>query len=131
VSAYRYRKVTLHGHPSADAQGHVLAHILIAEAALGKHLPPLAMVHHVDENQANNANRNLVICQDQGYHKLLHVRARTVRAGGDPNTEKLCGDCDRCRPFAAFNIRRGHLSTGLQNICRDCQHKRWQKRSAA
>lgn len=124
----RYKKVTIHGHPKADPQGHVYIHVLAAERAIGKSLPPKAMVHHVDDDGTNNANRNLVICQDQAYHKLLHVRAKVVRAGGNPNAEKFCRDCDRCRPFAEFNRSTNHKSTGLQSICRDCQHARWQKR---
>lgn len=128
---YSYRKRTVHGHPKADPQGHVLVHVLVVEKALGKPLPPRAVVHHVDEDHQNNANRNLVICQDQGYHKLLHYRARIVRAGGNPNTDKFCADCNACRPLSAFNARSTHRSSGKQSVCRECQKTRWQRRSAA
>lgn len=99
----------------------VYLHVLIAETALGHPLPAGAEVHHVDEDRTNNKNANLVICQDKAYHKLLHVRMRIVRAGGNPNTDKLCGDCGRARPLIAFNIRRGNKSTGRQSACRGCQ----------
>lgn len=39
-------------------------HVHIAEKALGKAIPKGSVVHHVDENPANNAAENLVICQD-------------------------------------------------------------------
>ncbi len=130
-ATYNYRKRIVAGHPNADAQGHVLEHILIAEKALGRILPPKAIVHHVDEDTFNNANQNLVICQDQAYHKLLHVRARIVRRGGNPNTDKFCRDCDSCKPLEAFNVRKSHLSTGRQSVCRDCQKVRYVKTKVA
>jgi hypothetical protein len=60
-------------------------HVHIAERALGKELPKGAEVHHVDGNGRNNANRNLVICQDASYHRLLHRRAKALRELGDAN----------------------------------------------
>lgn len=106
-------------HPNATAQGHVFVHVLVSEAALGRTLPKGAHVHHVDGNHRNNANANLVICQDAAYHKLLHVRARIVRAGGDPNTQKICSACQLVKDLDQFNARAGH-STGRQNNCREC-----------
>lgn len=104
------------GHPRASASGCVGEHVLIAEAALGRYLPDGVDVHHVDENITNNANSNLVICQDRAYHKLLHLRARVVRAGRDPDTQRLCGACHTPKPFSAFY----RLRDGLQRRCRDC-----------
>ena len=74
-------------------RGIVKTHIAIAEAALGRPLPDGAEVHHVDHNKRNNVPSNLVICQDKAYHLFLHVRARVVRAGGDPNTQRICHRC--------------------------------------
>lgn len=69
-----------------------LAHRVIAERALGKPLPRRAVVHHVDGDRANNANSNLVICQDSEYHTLLHNRQRALEATGNANSVR-CGDC--------------------------------------
>jgi len=55
-------------------------HILVAEKALGKPLPPGAEVHHLDENRRNNKPNNLVICPSRAYHKLLHMRMRQLKA---------------------------------------------------
>jgi hypothetical protein len=64
-------------HPRAH-NGCVFEHILLAEKALGKTLPPKVVVHHHDPEQ-------LVVCQDQGYHMLLHKRQRALKAGGNAN----------------------------------------------
>jgi len=73
---------------------HKPVHIANAEKALGKPLPEKAVVHHVDGNPANNANSNLVICQDHTYHMLLHRRARALKECGDPN-KRICVYCNK------------------------------------
>lgn len=127
---FAYRIQSGHkGHPRAVGQWHnVQEHVLIAERALGHYLPQGSEVHHVDENTLNNANRNLVICQDRAYHKLLHCRADVVRAGGNPNTERMCGTCATPKPFAAFNQCKANKTYGLNPTCRECQRvlfKKW------
>lgn len=96
------------------------SHVLNAEQALGKPLPPKAVVHHVDSNRWNNANTNLVICQDQHYHMLIHVRTRIVRAGGNPNTQKICCCCKQMLVYANFCQSR-RCNDGLHETCRECQ----------
>lgn len=44
---------------------------LIAERVLGRKLKNGEVVHHIDGNRNNNANNNLLIC-DETYHKRLH-----------------------------------------------------------
>lgn len=67
-------------------------HITVAERALGRPLPDGAIVHHVDEVRTHNANANLVICPNQGYHALLHQRMN-ARAAGAPLHYKPCRFC--------------------------------------
>lgn len=68
------------GHPRISKQagrsGYVFEHILVAEAALGKFLPPGAVIHHVNGVKSDNRPSNLVICENQSYHLLLHARAK-------------------------------------------------------
>lgn len=115
-----YMRRAVGGHPRADENGRVLEHVLIAERALGKPLPPKAIVHHSDRDRSNNLNGNLVICQDQAYHVLLHYRMRAIGAGRDPNKEKKCATCQEWKVFSGF---RKNASTfdGLHPECKPCK----------
>lgn len=106
-----------------DEHWYSSAHRLAAERAIGHTLPVTAEVHHVDGNPRNNKNSNLVICQDAAYHRLLHVRADIVRAGGDPNTQRLCSQCHTLKAFHAFNKRPNHRSYGIRAACRECENR--------
>lgn len=72
-----------------------LAHVLVAEKAIGKPLPPGAVVHHIDGNPSNNAPNNLVICPDQGYHMLIHRRQTALENSGNANFKK----CVYCKQY--------------------------------
>lgn len=101
--------------PNGDLR---LIHQVRAEKALGRPLPPGAHVHHVDEDPWN-PNARLVICEDQTYHGLLHRRTRIVRAGGNPNTDKICCGCKAVLPKTDFD--RYHAAfDGRQATCRKC-----------
>ncbi len=65
-------------------------HVVKAEKALGRPLPGRALVHHVNYSKADNENGNLVICPDNKYHALLHLRTDCLRAGYDPDKYKRC-----------------------------------------
>lgn len=101
-------------------------HIAIAEKALGHHLPVGAQVHHVDGNRTNNAPSNLVICENRLYHTLLHWRARIVRAGGNPDIERLCGNCNTVLHNSKFGTNRRRRD-GLALYCRECTFSRRRK----
>jgi hypothetical protein len=75
---------------------HVMEHILIAESVLGKPLPPKAVVHHVDHKPANNQNNNLIICENQAYHNLLHRRETALHECGHADYRKcwICHNYD-------------------------------------
>ncbi len=103
--------------PHAASNGYALEHIVVAEKALGHPLPEAAIVHHHDTTRSNNANTNLVICEDQAYHLLLHVRMRVLAVGGDPNTQAYCKGCSSLKPLGDF----GTITTrkiGRTNKCR-------------
>ncbi len=83
-------------HPRAQGNaGYVFQSILIAEKVLGKILPEGTIVHHSDGDQTNDKNNNLVICQNQGYHQLLHQRKRAYDACGNASWRK----CKYCKKY--------------------------------
>lgn len=96
----------------------VRIHRVRAEKALGKPLPPNAVVHHADGSIGDTAP--LVICQDNTYHKLLHVRMRVRAAGGDPNTDAICSKCRLPKPLSEFTKNRT-TRNGRHHACRDCR----------
>jgi hypothetical protein len=98
------------------------SHRLRAEKALGKPLPAGAEVHHVDGDKSNPDAR-LVICQDAAYHKLLHARERIVRAGGNPDTDRICSMCHGVKNTSEYNVRRAN-KRGHDTSCRECRKRK-------
>lgn len=104
----------------------IRTHRARAEAALGKPLPPKAQVHHVDGSKSKTSA--LVICENDAYHKLLHVRGRIVQAGGNPDTESICSACKQLRSNSMFWRCKSGKSIGrLTHICRLCAPIVWAK----
>ena len=71
VSSFGYVVRTIDGKKLKE-------HRLIAEQAIGKQLPKKAVVHHLNGNRSDNRPCNLVVCPDDAYHKLLHVRQKQL-----------------------------------------------------
>lgn len=123
VSAYREIKVN--GERKA-------LHRFIAERAIGKRLPPNAEVHHVDGDKGS-LNPRLVICQDAAYHSLLHMRQRTLRAGGDPNTQRVCCTCQQVKlktDFRKNSFRRSGVASEC-GVCSNVRRRDWRHRKSA
>ena len=74
------------------ANGYVREHIFIAENVLGKSLPKKSQVHHYKEK---SDPRKIVICENQQYHFLLHMREKALRGSGNPNLRK----CKFCKQY--------------------------------
>jgi len=66
------------GHPFSDMDKYVLEHRLVVEKAIGRYLNKEERVHHINGKKSNNAPSNLVACQDEKYHQLLHLREREL-----------------------------------------------------
>lgn len=84
---HQYTMTRCRNHPNA-LDGYVLTHRLMAERAIGKILPEKVEVHHHSETQ-------LVICQNDAYHKLLHRRTRALRNCGHVDWRK----CKFCKQY--------------------------------
>ncbi len=106
----------------------IQVHRLRAEKALGKPLPPGAVVHHADGSI--RADAPLVICPDEAYHRLLHRRMRVKAHGGNPDTDSVCCYCKQALPLAMFtpDPTRG---SGVYGACRPCRYQRTRMRLRA
>ncbi len=74
-------------HPHATKAGYVLEHRLVMERRLGRYLLPSEVVHHKDENPANNADDNLVLHASNGAHLREHLADGSIPR--DPATGRL------------------------------------------
>lgn len=92
--------------------------ILVVEEVLDCLLPLKAVVHHVDGNKLNNDLRNLVVCEDQAYHKELHYREKALRDCGYP-AWKYCVRCKSWSPQEEVVKYKG----AHNYVHRECERK--------
>jgi hypothetical protein len=102
-----------------------LEHRIIAENALGKPLPPGAVVHHHGARISDNGS-GLVVCENQAYHLLLHARERAILACGNPNWRK-CPYCHEYDDPVNMHSRR----SGRGYFHNSCANAYNQKRKSA
>ena len=120
-----YNQQTKRGHKPLGTHGYRkkglrLAHRMRAERALGRPLLPEFPVHHADGSTSEHAP--LVICQDQAYHLLLHARMRIVRAGGNPDTHRICCRCKKLVLAEEMSVPEARTRT-LTAWCKSCNRE--------
>lgn len=102
-----YRYFTVNGEKISE-------HRLIVEKVIGKKLPENAVIHHADENRLNNENSNLVVCQDNKYHRLIHQRLNSLNACGNANWRK----CPYCQQYDDIkNMNAQKCGRFIHNAC--------------
>lgn len=108
-------------HPNAEASGYVKNHILTATQALGKEMPRNAVVHHHDYSSGQ-----LVICENQRYHLLIHRRTRALRACGHADWLKcpICKVYDDPSNLKIWRNANNTKSFGVHAACRQIQNRK-------
>jgi len=91
-----YWKIHMPKHPRANINGYVSEHILVAEKAIKKSLPPKTEIHHFPNRKEFT---HIVICQDSQYHNLLDRRYRAFRICSHANWRK----CTFCKQYDSVN----------------------------
>ena len=73
-----YIKVFCPDHPCASKEGFVLKHRLVMEQAIGRHLRPDEVVHHINHVRDDNRIENLML-MTASEHNALHARERSEK----------------------------------------------------
>lgn len=111
-----------HGYSCMSVNGKkVRMHILVAEKALGKKIPKGASVHHIDENKTNYRSDNLVICQNEAYHQLLHRRQRALNESGNANNRQ-CVFCKNWDDEKSMKVNKAN-SSSYHSACRNASRR--------
>lgn len=91
----RYWQRHMPDHPAANKLGYVLEHRLVMESVLGRFLDPGEIVHHLNDDPADNRPENLEVIGSQAEHARLHGTLRSLGyiAPGVPmdHTCEVCG----------------------------------------
>lgn len=95
VDTLGYVRILKKDHPRSDINGYVKEHILIVESIFGGSLPSGSSIHHVNEIRSDNRPENLVLCQDEAYHHLLHDRMKAKKECENASWRK----CHYCKQY--------------------------------
>jgi len=80
-------------------KGVAYAHREVVERALGRKLKSSERIHHVNGDKRDNRRDNLVVCPDDKYHRLLHLRQEAYANSGDASYRR----CQFCHTWSSPN----------------------------
>ena len=105
----------------------------IVEKALERPLYSGEVIHHINGDPAINENWNLVLCEGESYHRLLHTRTKALLSCGNSKYRK-CWICQKYDDISNLNItgrtiehlycRREYMkSLPIKYICWICKEQ--------
>ena len=106
-----YYMVYMPNHPRSH-QNRIFKSHLIVEKVLGNILPFTACIHHINGDSTNDANNNLLVCENNSYHILIHTRDRAYKACGNANYRK----CPYCKKYDDINNMKGYNNQQYRHL---------------
>lgn len=76
VDSGGYVYIRCSDHPHKNRRGYIFEHRLVMEQALGRYLDPQEVVHHKNDNPADNRIENLELFATNADHKRYHDQYR-------------------------------------------------------
>jgi hypothetical protein len=121
-----YKHIKNRTHPAAYKGGYIPEQRIIVEKILGKILPAKAVLHHVNGDRLDNRNCNLIICESQNYHNLLHQRERALKYFGSVNARKctVCHQYDKLENLHTNNKNHSAFHRKCKNEYQNNQHQK-------
>lgn len=120
--------IFIRGHRLADKKGKVYQpHLVVDSIAPGVYQPEKGhKIHHVDGNKYNNEPNNLVLCEDESYHRLLHTRTRALKECSNANWRK----CNICKGYDSLDklLTRENGKGSIHHWHKACQSEYDRKR---
>jgi hypothetical protein len=117
-----YMAVSSPLHPRVNNRNYVPEHIIVAERVFGKLLPPKAVIHHINERKDDNHPGNLVICENNAYHHVLHRRMRAMQESGHADWRK----CPYCKTYDSpekMTKKVSKVTSFSQHLHKSCFNK--------
>lgn len=115
IDKHGYILVYRPNHPNANSNGYIREHRLIAEQCLGRHLLPTEVVHHVDDDHANNSPDNLIVYESNGLHLSKTLAGKTpnwteegkrnIQAGQDKSPKAGRGTNSKPRAKVRYHLK--------------------------
>ena len=122
-----YIEVLKPNHPCASGRGYIRRSHLVAESVLDKPFPKGAVVHHINGIETDDRKSNLVICQDNAYHMMLHYNKTALNQCGHKNWRR-CGFCHKYDD--PKNLLRSKCRTIFHQECRNkhARNRYWEQK---